>query len=164
MAHAFFRSRGLWAGSPAVKTQLLQEIKTKDLGEKKNSTNKRQELRLGMKLAILIAEVCKVKVRFRHSPLKLLPHASVICWTFNHAQALVINDMVLSMTLRLYFKSSYCSSSIFNILTVWRISGGGHVLTTRRAVVVSIIICCLLLLLSSLLMLFGRYRCHNPAV
>lgn len=46
MAHAFFRSKGLWTGSPAVKTQLLQEIKTKDLGGKM-SNDRREELRLG---------------------------------------------------------------------------------------------------------------------
>ena len=35
LARALFRSRGLWAGSPAVKTQLLKEIKTKDWGKNK---------------------------------------------------------------------------------------------------------------------------------
>lgn len=44
MAHAFFRSAGLGAGSPAVKTQLLQEIKTKDFREEKSS-NKKEKTR-----------------------------------------------------------------------------------------------------------------------
>lgn len=99
------------------KTQLLQEIKTKDLGEEKKKksqpTREASSDSDGVKPVILPAEVCKENVRFRYSPLKLLPHASVICWTFNNVQALVINDMVLSMTLRLYFISTYCFSSIF---------------------------------------------------
>lgn len=53
-------------------------------------------------------------MRFRHSPLKLLPHARVMCWTLNNVRALVINDMVFSMALHLYFISTYCFSSIFN--------------------------------------------------
>lgn len=120
MAHAFFRSRGLWAGSPAVKKKkkkLLQEIKTKDwLKKKSQPTRVERSDTDGMKA---VAERCREKVRFGYSPLKLLPHACVICWTFNNAQALVINDMVLSMTLRLYFISTYCFSLPYlTVLTV----------------------------------------------
>lgn len=55
-----FWSGGLWAGSPAVKTQLVQEIKSKGLKKSTEKREKERELRPRRnEPVILMTEICK---------------------------------------------------------------------------------------------------------